>query len=163
MRIIVEVEDFWMDEDSDEFENEFKNYVKGETKKEIWATIEERINKEIIKQVTEIVNKNIEKKVAKFIDKMLNSGELKVSGRYSDDKPKDMKEYIIDKLKSDNTYGTPKKMIEELSEKYAKEFRNRYDLLFASQLVAKLGNNGLLREDIARLLLPTNQKGEKDN
>ena len=35
--------------------------------------------------------------------------------------------------------------------------KQRYDLLFASQIVAKLDEHGLLNEDIAELLLPSNK------
>lgn len=35
--------------------------------------------------------------------------------------------------------------------------KQRYDLLFASQIVAKLDEHGLLKEDIAELLLPTSK------
>lgn len=37
---------------------------------------------------------------------------------------------------------------------FGKEMKERYDLLFASQLVAKMSETGLLKEDVAKLLLP---------
>lgn len=46
------------------------------------------------------------------------------------------------------------KIARELGEKSATDLKARYDLLFASQLVSKLNENGMLREDVARLLLP---------
>jgi hypothetical protein len=35
----------------------------------------------------------------------------------------------------------------------SKELKERYDLLFASQIVSKLHENGMLKEDVAKLLL----------
>ena len=46
------------------------------------------------------------------------------------------------------------KIARELAEKSAAELKARYDLLFASQLVSKINEHGMLREDVARLLLP---------
>lgn len=39
--------------------------------------------------------------------------------------------------------------IEKLAERFVTEMKGRYDLLFASQVVSKLKNAGLLRADVA--------------
>ena len=44
------------------------------------------------------------------------------------------------------------KIAQDLAVAQAKEAKDRYDLLFASQLVAKMNDSGLLRDDVARLL-----------
>lgn len=44
------------------------------------------------------------------------------------------------------------KIARESATTQAKEAKDRYDLLFASQLVAKMNDSGLLRDDVARLL-----------
>jgi len=44
------------------------------------------------------------------------------------------------------------KVAQESAVAQAKEAKDRYDLLFASQLVAKMNDSGLLRDDVARLL-----------
>lgn len=46
------------------------------------------------------------------------------------------------------------KIAKDQADKSATELKARYDLLFASQLVTKMNANGMLREDVARLLLP---------
>lgn len=45
------------------------------------------------------------------------------------------------------------KIAREYGDKMATDLKARYDLLFASQIVSKLNDNGMLREDVARLLL----------
>ena len=44
------------------------------------------------------------------------------------------------------------KIAQDLAVAQAKEAKDRYDLLFASQLVAKMNDSGLLRADVAQLL-----------
>lgn len=46
----------------------------------------------------------------------------------------------------------------EQAEKTAKELKDRYDLLFASHLVTKMNENGMLREDVAKTLLEAPKK-----
>lgn len=46
------------------------------------------------------------------------------------------------------------KIARDHGEKMSAELKARYDMLFASQLVSKLNENGMLREDVAKLLLP---------
>lgn len=53
-----------------------------------------------------------------------------------------------------NVDNTLSKIAREQADKSASELKARYDLLFASQLVTKMNANGMLREDVARLLLP---------
>lgn len=46
-----------------------------------------------------------------------------------------------------------KKELKDSSDKISKELKDRYDLLFASQIVSKLNENGMLNEDVAKKLL----------
>lgn len=52
------------------------------------------------------------------------------------------------------TGNSMEKLIKSLAKDFANEMKERYDLLFASQLVAKMSETGLLKEDVAKLLLP---------
>lgn len=47
----------------------------------------------------------------------------------------------------------------EQADKSHAELKARYDLLFASQLVTRMNESGMLREDVARLLLPPTAQG----
>ncbi|MDM1494966.1 hypothetical protein HX089_05330 [Myroides odoratimimus] len=46
-----------------------------------------------------------------------------------------------------------RKHLEKCTEQISKELKERYDLLFASQIVAKLNEQGMLKEDVAKILL----------
>ncbi|KZE77515.1 hypothetical protein AV926_14170 [Myroides marinus] len=46
-----------------------------------------------------------------------------------------------------------RKHFENCTTQISKELKERYDLLFASQIVAKLNEQGMLKEDVAKILL----------
>lgn len=46
-----------------------------------------------------------------------------------------------------------RKHFESCTTQISKELKDRYDLLFASQIVAKLNEQGMLKEDVAKILL----------
>ncbi|EHQ41501.1 hypothetical protein [Myroides odoratus] len=46
-----------------------------------------------------------------------------------------------------------RKHFENCTAQISKELKDRYDLLFASQIVAKLNEQGMLKEDVAKILL----------
>ena len=46
----------------------------------------------------------------------------------------------------------------ELAEKSVADLKARYDLIFASQIVSKINEHGMLRENVAALLLPPSAK-----
>jgi hypothetical protein len=48
-------------------------------------------------------------------------------------------------------------MIETNTKLFSAEFKDRYDLLFASQLVSKMNAVGLLKDDVAKLLIDKQQ------
>lgn len=77
---------------------------------------------------------------------------------YAYDDDKTLSEYIKDKY-----IGATKgdrinldKITKDIATKAAEELKARYDLLFASQLVSKLGELGMLKEDAAKILLKEN-------
>lgn len=46
--------------------------------------------------------------------------------------------------------------VKQIGTEIAAELKKRYDLLFASQIVTRLNQQGMLREDVARILLGDN-------
>ena len=64
-----------------------------------------------------------------------------------------LKEYILYQIQNNTGWNSPNENIKKLAQKFGEEMKNRYDLLFASQLVAKMNENGLLKEDVAKKLL----------
>jgi len=72
-----------------------------------------------------------------------------------------LEEYVVNKFKKDSGWSSPNEKIEKLSkqfaEKFGQEIKDRYDLIFATRIVQKLDKEGLLKENIAKILLEPTQ------
>jgi hypothetical protein len=96
------------------------------------------------------------KKIQKQVDLFVETGKIK--GRYSNDKEVTVLEYIQADFNANSGYSSPKDQIQNLAKKFGDELKQRYDLLFASQIVAKLSENGLLKDSVVKMLLETIEK-----
>jgi len=157
MKFTIDIKNFWTRED-ESLDEGIKRYLVDEVKKEIWNSIKNEVKTDLIKQIKQEISDSMKENINNVMKTMIDNDEIILSGRYSSDEPLPMKEYIQKQMNDKNNYNTPTGEIEKIAERHAKEISKRYDLLFASQLVAKLGNNGLLKEDVARLLLPVIDK-----
>lgn len=156
MKITIDLEDFWLDGETD-LESGLKDFVKREVLKEINKSIEKRVEDHLTTKIKEEVEKHMYKQMNSFIADFIKTGQIK-SSNYSDAKMISVEEYVKQKFSSDTGWSSPNEQIKTLAKKFGDEMKARYDLLFASQLVAKLNDTGLLKKDAARLLLDTMER-----
>lgn len=153
MKFTIDIEDFWLDEESD-LESALTSHITNSVVAKINKSIENKVDDTITRQVKQQVQNQLLKKTNKLIDEFIDKGTIK--GEYSSDPEITIEEYIKQKFSKRNGWGNPSSQIEKLAEKFGKELRNRYDLLFATQIVKKLDKEGLLKENIAKLILENN-------
>lgn len=153
MKITVELDEIWMDGESSLTE-EINHYVKTQVKKEIWDNINEVVNTTITKLVQEEIEKDLISKGQKMVSKIIETEKIKSPSINIGVEGYCTLEELI-KYKFDNSTGwqSPVRKIEELAKSFGNEMKKRYDLLFASQIVTKMNENGLLKEDAAKKLL----------
>lgn len=154
--ITINMDNFWMDADSD-FEESFKRYIVNQVSYKIYDNIKERLLKEIQPRIEENVKEKIEGFVNDFIQK--NAGELKMKVGYGGTVPI---EEGVRNILTNNADNYAKTSLNRLVESYAKSFvddlRKRYDLLFASQVIAKMNENKMLKEGVFESLMGINDK-----
>ena len=162
MYLKIDLEDFWLDEDQD-IESGLKNYVINKTVQNIWDKIKKKVSESIDLIVKKAVEKSLYAKINKLADEILKIEQVKNPDMYGDNKNEyiSIVDYIKYKYVKKSGWDSPDKRIEKLAEEFAKEIKDRYDLMFASQLVAKMHNNGLLKEDVAKLILPQSTEIKK--
>lgn len=148
--ITVDLDDFWMDEDSLSFNDGLKNHITNQVKREIWNSISAKVEDQISRDVKKQVENQYIKTIQKVIQDVIDTGKIK--GDYSNTEVT-INEYIREKFVRNSGWNSPNEKIEQLAKGFADEMKKRYDLMFASQIVSKLGANGMLKEDIAKLLL----------
>lgn len=151
MKFIVEIENFWLEEDGGGLDEQLKSSIRAdvvnEIKKSLYLEIQEKISAVVKKQVKEFLHDGIQAKVEEYI----KTGLINKSS-YSNDQIT-IEEWIKSELTGTSKYNNTHDKIKKLADEFGNELKQRYDLLFASQIVAKLNDNGLLKEDMAKILL----------
>lgn len=152
MQFTIEVEDFYLDEDK-ELEPALKSYIINAVKNDIYAGIKAKIEDHVTKEVKAQVEQSLYRKISTLVGEIIATDTIK--GKYSNDPDTTLQEYVKSQFKDKARDASPvDDNIKKLAKACGDEIKSRYDLLFASQLVAKLHESGLLKEDVAKLLLP---------
>lgn len=147
MKFTVELEDFYIDEEED-IEPALKSHIIGA----VISTINEQISEKIKKSITEVAKLAIEKKfsekTSKVVDEFIENGKIKYNSNELT-----IEEYVKHLFNDNNGWGVPQFTLGRLAKKFGDELKERYDLFFATQIVKKLGDSGLLAEGIAKALI----------
>lgn len=145
MIIKIDVEDFYLDEDS--IEEGLKKHIIYEAIK----SITEKIKVKIETEIRQVVEKHILDNLSLEIAKAVKDGKIK---RKPDSIAVPISEYVQDSLLNSGTpWQSFDKTIKEVSKNFCDEMRKRYDLAFASNIVANLIDNKMIKEDAVKMLL----------
>jgi hypothetical protein len=150
MKIIVEVEDFYLDEEQD-LEQGLKNYVVEEVLNKISASIKTKVETQILVEVKSQVENAMYKQINLFISEFIKTG-LVSSSRDSKNQVS-IAEYIKEKFSYGSGWNSANDVIKKFAESFGNELKKRYDINFANQIVRKMNEVGLLKEEsIVKLL-----------
>lgn len=147
MKFTVELEEFYLEEG--ELTEELKRQIKNDVVSEIRVQIKKQVDEFMDAHVKSVIQEELKTRVQLLMDEHLASG--KVKDRYAG------KELTVQGWISENFASqqpTITKEIEKRVQAHAKALQDRYDLQFASQIIVKMKDQGFLKEDIAKLLLP---------
>jgi hypothetical protein len=146
MKFTIEINEFWLEED------ELETALQSKITTDVVALIEKSIQKKVEDHITIKVKAEIEARMYRFInlaiEQIISTEKIKMDG-----KEYTLTDYIKKEFTDRSGYRSPHETITNLAKKFSDEMKNRYDLLFASQLVAKMNNNGLLKDEVAKLLI----------
>lgn len=149
MKFTIEVEDFYLDEES-QLAPALTHHIKCEVVNQISQSIKDRVEKQITMVVKAEVEQTMYRQIQSYVADTIATGRMP-NGKGGEGIL--LSEYIMNIFQSNNSYSSPQEAIKALAKKYADEMKQRYDLLFASQLVAKMKENNMLKEDVAKMLL----------
>jgi len=168
INVTVDLSEFYTEEEGQSFSEEIKNEISSRVKNQVWKDFQDKALDELKLLVNAEFAKSKELNISYVIAEIFSAEKLKKNQNSSE--MVTVKEYITEKIKADYfserqsaesvlkglVTGFENKFNIELkqsSDAISKEIRERYDLLFASQIVTKLNEQGLLREDVAKILL----------
>jgi hypothetical protein len=175
INVTVDLEDFFS-EDENSFNEQILNHIEWQVKTQVWNEFKTIALDRFKEKINSEINESKEQEMDRIIHKIFTEKKIKVREATKGNPEPEMVtlfEYIEDKVNKDyfNANNTAdsilnrklhekqiqfEKMIEVASEKIGSEIKDRYDLLFASQIVSNLNKNGMLKEDIAKILLENN-------
>lgn len=153
MKLKVDLDDFYLDEE-DDLVPAIKDFVVKKVTGTIWDRVEEKIKQKILDLCNENIQKIIDEKIEKYLTEMLDKEMIK-KDRWSDELVS-LQEYVSTTFNKnfDNNYRNILGMIiDGRTKDICEEIKKRYDLLFASQLISKMNDQNMLKEDIAKLIL----------
>lgn len=152
MKFTVEIEEFWLEEEN--LSDALQEAVKNSVLRQIQDNIKNQVETLVQTKILTVINSELETRAKVLTDEFVAKG--KVKGRYSNDPERTVEEYIASEFRAkDSDFRS---YIEKITKNQVIELKNRYDLLFASQIVTKINEQGLLKEDVAKLLLPSIEK-----
>lgn len=145
MKFTVEVDEFWIEEE------DLAESIKRHVISEVTRSIKESITLQVQKIVTELTNamtkEHIQETVASEIKKEIETGEIVVYG-----KRVPITSHIKEQFEKNNGWN-PNSHVADIANKHGKELKARYDLAYATQLLVSLSEQGLLKAEMAALLL----------
>lgn len=147
----IDIDDFWLDEDED-LEKGLKLRIISEVVSKIYKKIEEKVEKQITTEVKAQTEEYMSKKGNAVIEKIFSEEKIYKPGYSRGDKVT-IGEYTRLMFEENSGYSNPNHHLNALAEKFAKELKARYDIMFATHVVAKVNEQGMLKEDVAKLLL----------
>lgn len=150
MKFIIEVDDFYMEQG--ELETELKSHIITSVIHKITTDLKQKIEDGVIREVKAQVEQTLYRKIGTFVTECIANEKIK--GRYSGDPEVTLQEWVKEQFTEKAREKAPvDDVIKKLANVFGEELKKRYDLLFASQLVAKMKDSGFIKEEAVQLLL----------
>lgn len=150
MKFVIEVDDFYLEEG--DLEGALKSHIITSCVHKITTDLKQKIEDGVTKEVKAQVEQTLYRKIASFVtDSIAND---KIKGYYSNDPEVTLQEWVKKRFIETAREKAPiDDTVKKLAAAFGEEMKKRYDLLFASQLVAKMKDSGFLKDEAVQLLL----------
>ena len=146
MKFIIDIEDFWLDED-DDIEPALKRHITTSVVVQITKAIEDKVNTEVAEKVTETIEAKLNPVIdAKIIDLMATGMIIKNREPVSIDKH-------IKNIFEQSMGWNAGEQIKKFAKKFGEEMKLQYNAAFANQIVANMKEQGFLKDDVTQILL----------
>lgn len=147
MQFVIEVDDFYLDYE-EELLPQLKQHIIENVTGKIWAKNGEKVESTLQKEIHETVEREFKGKIDDRIKTIIETQKI---GAKDHDPLID--EWMREQFKNNTGWHSPTDTIKELAGRFGKEMKQRYDTLFASQIVIKMNEQGLLKEGVMDSLL----------
>jgi hypothetical protein len=161
INVTVDLSEFYSQDEETSFSDEIKMHIVSQVKYQIINDFKAKGLEMVADMARKLVDKNIEAELKSSVREFVNTRKLstgktfnemvaeKIEKKYLDiQSVSDAIAYRFKSVEMENN-----KIIESKANELAKNLKDQHDLLFASQIVAKLNEQGLLKDGVASILL----------
>lgn len=151
MKIEVNISEFYLNEDQS-IEEGLAEYIKKDVIKQISEKIKIQVDNEITSYIIKNTEETLKTKISEAVIDNIKNGKTK--SKKNSNELVSIEEYVRECYENHGSAWTSfESVIKKVASDFSTEIKKRYDLLFASQIVIKMGENGLLKnEDISKLI-----------
>jgi hypothetical protein len=146
MKFTVEVEEFWIEED--ELAASLARQIKDEIVNQMKKTVDAKIDEQITLRVVKVIDEHIKATITAKLDELIETGVIMKDG-----KAIAIKDHVSQLFTNNTSWNSPTEKIKALADGFGKELKARYDALFANRIVAKLNEQGMLKDEVVKLLI----------
>ena len=155
INVTVDLSEFYSEEDEMTFSDQIKSHIVFQVKQSIFTDFRDKIGDEFKTAIVAAIKEEKEAIITAEINALIDSKKLKKG--YNGDEVS-ISEWISYEFERNGVSGKEineklEKIVKSSAESLGKEIKERYDFLFASQIVSKLSENGLLNEQAKKLFL----------
>lgn len=150
MKFVIEVEDFYLDEES-QLAPALTEHIKNTVVHKISESIKDRVEKQITMEVKARVEESMYRLIQSYVSDTVATGKMQHPKNRSEQIL--LSEYIQYIFENNSGWSSPEETIKKYAKTFGDQMKQRYDLLYASQIVTTLKENGLLNADAAKMLL----------
>ena len=149
LKVTIEVPEKWIEK------GEIQEALRNDIINKVSIKLMGELSEKHIKSIEDAARKKVEERFSVFADAETRDFiEYGLVSSYNNSSKKiTVKEYIADRFNNSNAYNSQRSLIEKLAKEYSIEMKNRYDMMFASQLVIKLNEQGMLKEGVFESLM----------
>lgn len=161
INVTVDLSEFYKEDEDSSMQEEIKNHIAYMVKNQIWTKFKDEAMTSFDNQVKCQLELDKDLKIKETIDEIFKTKAVRK--KYSNSELVPFTEYIEDyfttqSVNSNDFMNKVNSAVKVQAEGIVKQLKDRYDLLFASQIVQKLNENGMLKEDVAKLLIQNENK-----
>lgn len=143
----IEVDDFWLDDDR-ELEPALKSHIIREVTDKINKSIKDKIETDITAAVKKATEEIAIPRIQTVVGEIMSTTKIK-----SDNEDITIEEYVRRQFVKQSGWRSPDDQIKKIAEAFGNEMKKRFDIMFATHIVNNMKANGLLKDDVAKLLL----------
>lgn len=154
--VTVDASELYSEEDEKSFSEHLKDAIRWEVKAEVIKGFKEQLKEDYYEAIRTEINNGMKQMISDTLAELVKTEKIKK--RYSNSELTTFAEYMKEELQTAflnssqlDAYFTKETRI--LTDRISKELKERYDLVFASGIVAKLKEYDMLKPDVAAIFI----------